>query len=242
MGSIVLKEGKMRAKKINENVWVVIPAYNEAGSIGDVLDQFMNEDYSVLVVDDCSKDNTTDIILNYPVILLKHSINLGQGAALQTGFEYILNRTDAKYIISFDSDGQHNIKDIPTLLAPLKTGDYDVTLGSRFLMPESVKGMPFSKKIILKLGVLYTLITTRLKLTDTHNGLRGFSRGTLKHINITQNRMAHASEILDQIAHYKLRYCEVPVTIQYTEYSKKKGQSIFNSLNILWDLFFGRNY
>jgi polyprenyl-phospho-N-acetylgalactosaminyl synthase len=231
----------LREGKADASVWVVIPAYNEAGSIGQVLDQFLDKNYSVLVIDDGSQDDTAEIILQYPVVLLKHILNLGQGAALQTGFNYILKSTSAKYVITFDSDGQHNSGDILALLEPLQSGKYDVVLGSRFLKPGSVQGMPFLKLITLKLGLFYTRITSGLKLTDTHNGLRAFSVASLKKINITQNRMAHASEIILQIAQNKLRYCEVPVTIDYTSYSKKKGQSILNSINILWDLFFGRD-
>jgi glycosyltransferase involved in cell wall biosynthesis len=223
------------------NVWVVIPAYNEEGSIGLILDQFVDNQYSVLVIDDCSTDNTTQIVKNYPVTLLRHMINLGQGASLQTGFDYLIKNTKAEFVVTFDSDGQHDITDIPKLLNPLLNDQCDVVLGSRFLMPKSVDGMTLAKLLTLKLGVLFTRISTGLKVTDTHNGLRGFSVHALNKIHIHQNRMAHASEILSQISKNKLNYCEVPVTIRYTDYSKKKGQSIYNSINILWDLFLGRD-
>ncbi len=225
----------------NPKVWIVIPAYNEECSIENVMSQLTKAGYSILVIDDCSTDKTVEITLTYPITLLHHSINLGQGAALQTGFDYLLKNTSAEYVITFDSDGQHNVDDIPKILTLLKTGQYDVVLGSRFMESSTIEGMPFSKLITLKLGVIFTQITTRLKVTDTHNGLRGFSISSLHKIHIYQNRMAHASEILSQIARFKLKYCEVPVTIRYSDYSIKKGQSIFNFLNILWDLFIGRN-
>jgi glycosyltransferase involved in cell wall biosynthesis len=224
-----------------KRVCVVIPAYNEAAVIARVLDDFKQTDYSVVVVDDCSSDNTIEIVSTYPVTLLQHMINLGQGAALQTGFSYVCKNLEVDIVVSFDADGQHDIKDIPTLIAPLLEDEFDVTLGSRFIHQKNVVGIPIGKLIALKLGLLFTGITTGLKLTDTHNGLRAFSLAALRKINITQNRMAHASELLNQIARYKFKYCEVPVTVHYTDYSKKKGQSIFNSLNILWDLFFGRD-
>jgi glycosyltransferase involved in cell wall biosynthesis len=224
-----------------ENVWVVIPAFNEESSIGCVLEKFLNKNYSILVIDDCSTDKTAEVSLCYPVTLLRHTINLGQGASLQTGFDYILQKTNAEYVITFDSDGQHEVEDIPKLLDLLQSGKIDVVLGSRFLKTSTVNGMPFQKKIVLKLGTYFTKLTTGLNVTDTHNGLRGFSISALKKVHINQNRMAHASEILSQIARYKLRYCEVPVTIRYSAYSIKKGQSVLNFLNILWDLFFGSN-
>ena len=222
------------------DTWVVIPAYNEETTIGQVLKQFQGEPYSVLVVDDCSTDKTAEIALNYPITLLRHILNLGQGAALQTGFDYILQHTSALFIITFDSDGQHQISDLPKLLEPLQAENVEVTLGSRFVTNGSVKQIPFTKVITLKLGVLFTKLTTHLKVTDTHNGLRGFTREALLKIQIHQNRMAHASEILSEIAKQNLQYKEVPVAVLYTSYSKKKGQSVFNAFNILWDLFVGK--
>lgn len=225
----------------DHDIWIVIPAYNEEQSIGNVLEEFSHRDYSVVVVDDCSSDGTTRVASGYPVVLLKHMINLGQGAALQTGFDYLLQKTNAKFVITFDSDGQHNVNDIPNIVGLLESGEYDVVLGSRFLNTNKVDGMPFMKLVILKLGLLFTRVTTGLMITDTHNGLRGFSINALRMIRITQNRMAHASEILSQIAKRRLRFCEVQVNIRYTDYSMGKGQSIFNFVNILWDLFWGRN-
>jgi len=89
----------------------------------------------------------------------------------------------------------------------------------------------------LKLATVFTRLTTGLKISDTHNGLRAFKAEALRKFNITQNAMAHASEILSEIARNKLTYREVPVTIRYTEYSKSKGQSVSNAINILFELF-----
>jgi glycosyltransferase involved in cell wall biosynthesis len=236
-------QNKIVSPASRSSIWVVIPAYNEEKVIGQVLSEVCKKGYSVLVIDDCSKDGTKEIVLQYPVTLLVHSINLGQGAALQTGFEYILNFTDATFIVTFDSDGQHDVEDIEPLLSPVISGNVEVALGSRFLLPNHKSGkftdIPLSKIITLKLGILFTRISTGLKLTDTHNGLRAFSCSAIKKVKITQNRMAHASEILMQISHKKIPFCEVPVNISYTEYSKQKGQSIFNAVNIIWDLILG---
>ena len=226
---------------MSEEIWVIIPAFNEEASIDKVLDGFIDKKFSVLVVDDCSQDNTESVVLNYPVTLLKHIINLGQGAALQTGFDYVLHNTNAKYVVTFDSDGQHDVNDIPNLVEPLMGYGFDVALGSRFLDAQKLQDIPVAKWVVLKLGVLFTRLTTGLKVTDTHNGLRAFSIEALRKINISQDRMAHASEILMQISKNHLKWVEVPVKIRYTAYSKKKGQSVLNSLNILWDLFLGRD-
>jgi len=221
--------------------WVIIPAYNEGRALEAVLAELMHyPEHRVAVIDDGSVDNTAEIARCFPVALLRHVCNLGQGAALQTGIEYALRFSNTRYIVTFDADGQHSAQDIERLLSPLYTGAYDVTLGSRFLAGGRAADIRASRRLILQLALLLTRLTTNLTITDTHNGLRGFTAEAASKIRITQNRMAHASEILSQIASQKLRYREVPVTIKYTAYSRLKGQSMLDSLNIVWDMVKGR--
>jgi polyprenyl-phospho-N-acetylgalactosaminyl synthase len=224
----------------DHRVSVVVPAYNESRAIADVLSGLTRLPYDIVVVDDGSVDHTTSVALQFPVVVLRHSVNLGQGAALQTGITFALAHWQPLYIVTMDSDGQHCMNDIPRLLGPLESGDYDVVLGSRFLPNSDTVSMNPRKRIFLKLAVAFTNLTTGLTLTDTHNGLRGFSADAARRINITQNRMAHASEILSYVAILKLRYCEVPVDIKYTPYSVAKGQRLLNSINILWDILAGK--
>ena len=223
----------------DSSVWVVIPAYNEAEVIEEVLRELLdyNSSYQVVVVDDGSSDGTATAAGGLPVHVLVHPINLGQGAALATGIEYAL-REKAETIVTFDADGQMRPQDIGVLVNEVVSSGVDVALGSRFLT-SAPGGMSRMKKIVLKLAVVFTKLTTGLKITDAHNGIRVFKAEALREIDITQNRMAHASEILSEIARNKLTYREVPVTIRYTQYSKAKGQSIFNSINILYELFMG---
>lgn len=220
-------------------VWVVIPAYNEAGVLKEVLGELRqyNRSYNIVVVDDGSSDGTADVAGGFDVHILKHPINLGQGAAITTGIEYALQEK-ADIVVTFDADGQMSAEDIGAVVNEVENGKVDVALGSRFLTAPP-KGMPGMKKIGLKLATILTKISTGLKITDTHNGLKAFKAEALRKIVITQNRMAHASELLSEIARNKLTYREVPVTIRYTEYSKAKGQSIFNTINILYELFTG---
>lgn len=221
------------------SVWVIIPAYNEAQVLEDVLRELLdyNTSYHVAIVDDGSSDDTSTVAGNYPVHVLVHPINLGQGAALATGIEYAL-KEKADIVVTFDADGQMRPQDIGTLVDKVVNEGIDVALGSRFLTSPS-EAMPRMKRLILKLATGLTRLTTGLKITDTHNGIRAFEAKALRKITITQNRMAHSSEILSEIARNRLTYCEVPVTIRYTQYSKAKGQSIFNSINILYELFMG---
>jgi glycosyltransferase involved in cell wall biosynthesis len=219
------------------SIWVIIPAYNEGGVLAGVIGELLeyNSNYHLVIVDDGSTDHTALISRKFPVHLLSHPMNLGQGAALATGIEYAL-RQQADVIVTFDADGQMRPADIGSLVNAIISEDIDAALGSRFLSGTQ-DNIPLMKKVILKLGTLFTKLTTGLKITDTHNGLRAFKADALRKFNFTQNGMAHASEILSEIARNNLTYREVPVTIRYTEYSKSKGQSVSNAFNILFDLF-----
>jgi glycosyltransferase involved in cell wall biosynthesis len=221
-----------------QSVWIVVPAYNESRVIGEVISRLIghNRSYNVVVVDDGSTDGTADTLRALPVHILTHPENLGQGAALATGIEYAL-RQNADVIVTFDADGQMRPEDIDILIAKLSQG-FDVVLGSRFL-DRKPEGMPILKKILLRLAVVFTKLTTGMKITDIHNGFRAFTADAAGGIEITQNKMAHASEILSEIARCNLKYCEVPVGIRYTEYSKAKGQSMLNFFNILYELLTG---
>ncbi len=215
------------------SIWVVVTAYNESSVISEVVKGIRQGGYSVVVVDDASSDDTGDRALSAGARVLRHPINLGQGAALQTGIAFAL-RNEAQYIVTFDGDGQHRPEDIASLTDALMRHQADFALGSRFL--GNALDLPRLRRAILRLAVLFTRLTTGLKVTDAHNGMRAMTRRGASYIRLRQNRMAHASEILDQIARSKLAYVEVPVTIVYTAYSLQKGQRISNSVSILIDL------
>ncbi len=215
-------------------VYITIPMYNDEKMILNVIKSLKEAGFNnIVVVDDGSKDNGYNVVKeNTNVILTKHIINRGQGAALQTGMEIAIDK-GAKYIVHFDSDGQHDVKDIDHMLDTLIEGKYDIVLGSRFLQKNDI---PLKKRIVLKLGILFTYLLSQIWLTDVHNGLRVMTAETAKKLNIQHDRMEHASEILDKIKVLNLKYKEVPVTIHYTDYSQAKGQSISNSINIAFKL------
>jgi polyprenyl-phospho-N-acetylgalactosaminyl synthase len=217
----------------SDRIWVVVPAFNEQDVIGKVVCELTAAYANVVVVDDGSVDLTMECARRHGAVVCRHPINLGQGAALQTGITFAL-RQQAEVIVTFDADGQHQVTDIARLIQALEVNDAAVALGSRFL--GRAVSMPLSRRLLLRAVVLFTRLTTRLKVTDAHNGLRAFRADAARQITIHQDRMAHASEILEQIARLRLRYVEVPVTIVYTAYSKRKGQSMINTVNILIDL------
>jgi glycosyltransferase involved in cell wall biosynthesis len=218
-------------------IHVVIPAYNEAEAVGPVVADLAKRGHRVIVVDDGSRDDTAGAARRNGAIVLRHAVNRGQGAALQTGIAYAL-RNGADLIVTFDSDGQHAAEDVEALVAPLLAGRADVVLGSRFR--GSTHGMTALRRLILKCAVLFTRYASGARVTDTHNGLRAFTRAAAMKLDIRLDRMAHASEILDQIVQHRLRYEEVPVHVRYTAYSRRKGQSSIAALRILADYVLGR--
>lgn len=221
----------------NTCIYIVIAAYNEAQSIRLVIESLLSLYPNIVVVDDGSTDGTSTILAEYPVIILRHILNRGQGAALQTGIEYALAHA-ADIIVTFDADGQHDVNDIAALVAPILAGECDITLGSRFL--GQAHNIPWLRKFLLKAGILFTRIFSGIRITDVHNGIRAMSRKTASAIRIKMDRMGHASEILDQIARAGLRVREVPVNVYYTDYSLKKGQSSLHILKVATEILINK--
>lgn len=217
----------------NGDVWVVIPLYNEATVIAEVVEGLLLAFSNVVCIDDGSADGSGAIARAAGARLVTHPINLGQGAALQTGFEYALER-DARYVVTFDADGQHRVVDAAAMVDRARRDDLAIVFGSRFLDDRTKPGL--LKRIVLKTAVAVTNWTTRTKLTDAHNGLRVIRDDALRKFKLKQDRMAHGTEIVVKLGRTGLPYAEHPVEVLYTDYSKAKGQSLLNSVNILIDL------
>ncbi len=212
---------------MGKSVFIVIAAFNEEHSVPKVIRELHKAGYNnIVVVDDGSKDKTREAALDAGATVLQHVVNRGQGAALQTGIDYALEQ-DADIIVTFDADGQHRVEDIPAMVKPVESGKYDVTFGSRFLTKQSKENVPLLRKLYLKAGILVLLLFYGVRMTDAHNGFRALSREAAKKIRITADRMAHASEIVEEVHHLNLKYKEIPVIIRYTEETLKKGHGSF---------------
>ncbi|QIK63009.1 glycosyltransferase family 2 protein [Leucobacter viscericola] len=225
----------MAAVPRNADTWLIVPLYNEAQVVREVIAQARETFPNIVCVDDGSSDNSINEARAGGAYVVCHPINLGQGAALQTGLDFAAAQEGAEYFVTFDSDGQHRTEDAERMVARLRSEPLDIVVGSRFLDGRTKPGL--MKRIVLRAAVWFERLSTGVKLTDAHNGLRALNRVAVTKIQIRQNRMAHASEIVAQIGRRHLRYAEEPVHIIYTDYSRAKGQSLWNSVNILSELF-----
>ena len=216
-----------------------MPAYNEGRVIRSVLQSLIPLNCSVVVVDDGSVDGTWSIICSLPVYALRHRINLGQGAALATGIKFALQQK-ADVLVFFDADGQHHVEDIDVLVRPLLAKEADVVFGCRFLRARDRKFVPPSRRVLLKGAAIVNRLMTGVWLKDAHNGLIGLTREAAMKMNLREKGFAYHSELLHQVRKLGLRYVERPTRITYSEYSRNKGQSMWNAVNIVVDLMLGR--
>ncbi len=209
---------------------VIIPAYNEAKTIGSVIDAVRAHTSHIVVINDGSSDDTARIARAKGCQVKSHVINRGLGAALRTGFAHAL-QTEAQYVVTLDADGQHDPDDIPRLTEFLQQG-HDAVIGSRLI---NTDGMPATRIVANKFANAVTYgghITT-----DSQSGLRAFKRDALKRMTLNSDRMEISSEIIEEIYKNKLRFREIPIKPVYTEYSLAKGQSFTVGLQTWWRLF-----
>ena len=216
-----------------DDAWLVVPLFNEATVIEGVVRRARQTFPHVVCVDDASTDDSAARAEAAGAVVVRHPFNLGQGAALQTGMRYVLEATDATYLVTFDADGQHRVDDAAAMVERARAEDLAVVFGSRFLDNRTRPGL--LKKLVLKAAVFITNQQTGMRLTDAHNGLRVIRRDAASALDLRQNRMAHATEIVLQVGRTGLPWAEHPVHVLYTDYSKAKGQSLINSVNILVD-------
>ena len=216
-----------------QDVWIIVPAFNEASVIADVIAELRTVFSNVVCVDDGSRDGTADAAHAAGAHLVRHPVNLGQGAAIQTGVEYARSRPGAAVFVTFDADGQHRVKDVVRMIDRLTGDSVDLVIGTRF--GGAVTHTPPLKRVILRLAAVISPHSRSLGLTDAHNGLRVFDKAVADELNITMSGMAHASEFIALAVENHWRVAEEPVEILYTDYSKSKGQPLLNGVNILFD-------
>ena len=218
------------------NVWIVIPAYNEDKSIGNIVKEASKYTGRVVVVDDGSKDNTFNIAKKNNVIVLRHVVNLGKGAALKTGCDFAF-KNKAEIVIVIDADAQHDPKEIPKFINGMKNNS--IVFGFR----RSNKKMP----LILKFGNWFINKTTKLlygvAVKDSQCGYRAFTSKAYKKIRWNASDYSIESEMIAKAGKYNLKYKEVPIQTIYP--NKYKGTTILDGIKIvvnmvLWKIFNSR--
>ena len=228
---------------------ILVRVYNEGQVLQKTLESIFDAGYTnILIVDDGSTDNSLAIIEKFTkkhshIICVRHSQNRGGWAALETGFEYIRRYLYVDNIVTFDADGQHDIWEIEKFTNAAHKHPYlGVIFGSRFIGKEGYTNLPFIRKYTLKLGRIFTRVMSGAKLSDPHNGYRLIKKETLKQIYLTADSMAYASELIEQIMKKNIPHAEIPVHIQYTDYSLSKWQkssnAVFIALHTIWSKFF----
>ncbi|MDL9937496.1 glycosyltransferase family 2 protein [Gordonia sp. ABSL1-1] len=227
----------MTGDTTNDDVWLVVPVYNEGQVIREVIDHARQVFPNIVCVDDGSSDNSAAEIGATGAHLVRHPVNLGQGAAIQTGVEYARTQPGARYFVTFDADGQHQVDDVSAMIARLRTEPVDIIVGTRFADGRSASVPPL-RRMALRTIVFLSPRTRRLGLSDAHNGLRAFNKTVADQLDLLMAGMSHASEFVTLIDHHQWRVAEQPVTILYTEYSRAKGQSLINGVNIVADGLF----
>lgn len=215
------------------DVLVLIPAYNEQSIIGEVVTELRAAFPLVMVVDDGSKDGTQQAAQGAGAFVVRHALNIGQGGSLATGFRVVAQMPSVRWVVTFDADGQHRVEDALGMLDMARREGLDVVLGSRFNGGSSDAG--WAKRSLLRAATAYTRMSTGLPVSDTHNGLRVLAAALAPKIAIKDFGMGHATDILEYIAGHDVNWGEYPVHIRYTDYSKAKGQSMSNAVNIVFD-------
>ena len=219
--------------EFTKDVYLVVPAFNEEKTVSQIIEGIAEKGYNVILVNDGSKDKTLKLAIGskrkYPnqIFVVSHVINRGLGAALKTGMVVALNK-GARYIVTFDADGQHEIEDIPKVCKPLQDGEADVVIGAR-----PFEDMPISKSFANIIMNALTLIFYGRKVKDSQSGLRAFTAHAADVINIVSRGYGVSSEFIKEISDKKLRLAEVTITTIYTPETQNKGTDAIVGLKIL---------
>lgn len=220
-----------------KTVVVVIPARNEAPIISAVLSNVPSSirTFKVvpLVIDDGSDDDTMNTAERAGALVLRHITNLGVGAATITGFRAAL-QLDGDIVVTMDADGQHDPREITTLVQSLVDGPFDVVIGSRLLTRGDMPVSRFAANLLLN---AVTFLVYRKIVSDSQSGFKAFTRQAVSAMELNCAGYEICSEIIGEIYRRNFRYKSIPVSAVYTPYSRAKGQHFLNGVNLILGLF-----
>ena len=231
---LTFSNSRVDKNKMAATIAIVTPVFNEAEVIGDVIEEVrLYGDFILIVVDDGSDDDGFVRAAAHDVLVLRHKINRGKGAAVKTGI-MAANLLAADIVVTLAGDGQHDPADIKTLIGPILVGEADVVLGSRLLNRD--EEMPFIKVIANIIGNFFTWIFYGILVSDSQSGYRAYSTYAALIIDTKADKYEYDSKVIREIKNNRLRFTEVPVQTRYTEYSKgkKHKQGFVNGLQTLY--------
>lgn len=215
-------------------IGVVLPVYNEVKKVEHVLEKLKSLDLMIYVVDDGSTDASYNIITKLSnnsrrIKKYRHTINLGKGAALKTGFEAAFaGGMDA--VIMMDSDGQHSVRDLNKFIEKLETNRYDMVLGSRNLH----HGVPLIRFLGNKFASVFITLLFSYYISDILCGFRAITKNAYSKLKIESTGYGVETEMIVKASKYNLRICEVGIETIY--HDKHKGVTILDSMGILLDV------
>ncbi|MEY2905087.1 MAG: hypothetical protein RJA52_1103 [Bacteroidota bacterium] len=206
-----------------ENIFIIIPSRNEKGRVENVVRLVKSEGFhQIVVVDDGSTDGSGYLAKKEGATVLRHKVNLGAGAATQTGITYAL-QMGADIIVTIDGDMQHYPEDIHSLIKEMNSKNLDLVIGSRFLKKN--EGIPQDRRIVNFLANIFSGIITGLFVSDSQSGMKAISAEFASKLQFTFDGYEFCTEIL-KIAHQnKVKFGEVPISVHYDRQLLNKGQS-----------------
>ncbi|HJJ47883.1 MAG TPA: glycosyltransferase family 2 protein [Methanocorpusculum sp.] len=219
-----------------KGIVVLIPAYNESLVIGSVVLQAKQYADAVVVVDDGSKDNTSEIARLAGAIVITMEKNEGKAHAMDVGFSY-LQEHRPKVTVMMDGDGQHMASDIPALAAPVLAGEADLVVGSRFMEEGGEEDIPAYRKMGQRVLNSATNMSSSYKCSDSQSGFRALSREALRHVNFASSGYGFESDMLAHFSDLGLKMCDVPITVRYDVPNMHKMNPIKHGLSVLSGIF-----
>jgi len=219
---------------IKAYTYIIIPAKNEATRIGQVLHSLKDLGYqNVVVIDDGSTDNTAEVAKGFGAFVIQHPINMGPGAATQTGISYSLDQ-GAEYLVTIDADTQHFPKDIQRMLDTIIEKNVEVVIGSRFLEQNNI---PLTRIFYNKIANVVSFMATGIYLSDSQSGMKAFTADFCSKAKLYHNGFEFCVEIIRNISDLNVRYTEVPIDVQYTHETLQKGQNLWVGFRMLGRIF-----
>ena len=219
---------------MHQYTYIVIPAKDEATRIGQVLRSAkLCGFYNLVVVDDGSQDQTGQVALGLGAKVVRHPINLGPGAATQTGIEYAIAQ-GAKFIVTMDADEQHYPQDIESLVEKLITDELDIVIGSRFLTPNKI---PLTRIFYNKIANVVAAMATGVRVSDSQSGMKAFTADFAQKSKLQHCGFEFCIVLLRYIRLHDAKYAEVPIQVMYSKETMGKGQNLLVGLKMLNKIF-----